>query len=288
MKPEIFNIMPQDYLRLEAPGLSLDQTLPSGHTFCWQSIDGGWKGYISGKPCRIYQSGNHLIVHGDLTPSEAAHYFALDVPWDKLLAALPDEPHLQQALQSLPGLRCVREPWFECTANFICSSLKQIPHIRQINLELRRRFGQSIGSDAFSFPEPEVIAALEEKDLRACRLGFRARHLLAASRQIADGRFNWAQAMSLSTDEAALYLQNLQGVGEKVAHCILLYAGGRYDAFPVDVWVFRLMRQFYFPKSRRPPKLKNINRKSRELFGPLRGIAQHYLFHWYRTTYVKD
>jgi len=76
-------------------------------------------------------------------------------------------------------------------------------------------------------------------------------------------------------------------VGEKVAHCILLYAAGRFDAFPVDVWVQRLMHQLYFPKRRQAPRLSTLNRKSRVLFGPLRGLAQQQLFHWYRTVYAK-
>ncbi|NJK93316.1 MAG: hypothetical protein HC904_16810 [Blastochloris sp.] len=72
-------------------------------------------------------------------------------------------------------------------------------------------------------------------------------------------------------------------MGEKVAHCILLYAGNRFDAFPVDVWVFRLMHQLYFPKRRHCPDLPTLQRKSIQLFGSQRGIAQHFLFHWYRT-----
>ena len=272
---------------LNTPDFSLDHTLQAGQTFCWSKNKSHWDGFIHNQFCRLHQSGSTLFVRGAVTPEAVNLYFRLGPAWTTLLARLPDDPFLMQALREVPGLHCVREPWFECTANFICSSLKQIPQICRINLELRRRFGPKLTGCHHGFPEPSVIAGLEEKDLRACGLGFRARHLLAASRQIAGGSFQWEELQTKTTPEASDYLQHLQGVGEKVAHCILLYAAERFDAFPVDVWVQRLMQQLYFPKSRRPPHLNSINRKSLQLFGPLRGLAQQQLFHWYRTIYTK-
>jgi len=181
--------VPPSSFTLPAPLFSLEHTLTSGQTFCWSSGPDGWHGFINNEVCRLWQSGDTLFVEGRIQPDAAARYFRLDQSWLELLEQLPDEPFLQQALSEIPGLRCVREPWFECTANFICSSLKQISQIRQINLQLRNRFGPPLQAGRHAFPDPAMIAALEEKDLRACGLGFRARHLLTAARQIACGDF---------------------------------------------------------------------------------------------------
>ncbi|NJK93317.1 MAG: hypothetical protein HC904_16815 [Blastochloris sp.] len=174
---------------------SLDDILSSGQTFCWRRSDSAekvtWHGYIYDIPCHARQVGKQLQIESSLPLEESLirRYFNLHPHWEQLLTQLPDEPWLNLARRAVPGLRCVHEPWWECTANFICSSLKQIPHIAQINQQLRQHFGQPLPPSAgHRFPTPETLAALEEKDLRACKLGYRARHLHRAARLITDRR----------------------------------------------------------------------------------------------------
>jgi len=274
---------------LSAPDFCLHHTLSAGQTFCWQFAPdtGFWQGYILQNPCRIRQQDSSLHFEGSVTKNQIRDYFSLHPAWTARLKQLPDDPHLNKARLHVHGLRCVREDWFECVCNFICSSLKQIPQIQSINRELRQRYGQALPHGGWSFPGPQALARLTETDLRQCRMGYRARHLLTTARQIDTGAFDWHQIARLNTDEASLHLQQLRGVGPKVASCILLYAAARYDAFPVDVWVQKLMHELYFPKRRQAPSLKQIDKISRLHFGPLRGIAQLFLFHWYRTSYPR-
>jgi N-glycosylase/DNA lyase len=132
-----------------------------------------------------------------------------------------------------------------------------------------------------SFPTPQRIAAVTETELRACKMGFRAPHLLAAARQIADGKFDLERLRHLPLTEAREELMKLRGVGHKIADCVLLFAYGFDGAFPVDVWVERALRELYFP--RRRVAEKKLRQFAATHFGPHAGYAQQYLFHYMRT-----
>jgi N-glycosylase/DNA lyase len=133
----------------------------------------------------------------------------------------------------------------------------------------------------YSFPTPQRIAAASEAELRACKMGFRAPHLLAAARQIAGGKFDLEQPRRLPLAEAREELMRLRGVGGKIADCVLLFAYGFDAAFPVDVWVERALRRLYFPHRRATAsKLRHF---AAAHFGPHAGYAQQYLFHYIRT-----
>jgi N-glycosylase/DNA lyase len=215
-----------------------------------------------------------------------------------VLKTFPDDEPMRNAVAACRGLRVLRqEPW-ECLASFILSSTKQIVQIRQIIVLLCERFGEpltrpadtlfpsdgerdGVRGAAFSFPAPARIAALTEAELRACKMGFRAPHLLAAARRIADGKFDLEKIRSLPLTEARTELMRLRGVGGKIADCVLLFAYGFDSAFPVDVWVERALRQLYF--LRRRVTEKKLRRFAATHFGPHAGYAQQYLFHYMRT-----
>ena len=136
----------------------------------------------------------------------------------------------------------------------------------------------------FSFPTPERIAAATESELRACKMGFRAPHLLAAARQIADGKFDLNRPCHLPLAVARAELTKLRGVGGKIADCVLLFAYGFDGAFPVDVWVERALRQLYYPRRRVTPK--RLRHFAARHFGPHAGYAQQYLFHYIRMKMI--
>ena len=133
----------------------------------------------------------------------------------------------------------------------------------------------------FAFPTPQRLAALNETDLRACKMGFRAPHLLNAARQIAEGKLDLEKVRSLPLTDARAELMKLRGIGGKIADCVLLFAYGFDAAFPVDVWVERALRQLYFP--RRQVSEKKLRYFAATHFGPHAGYAQQYLFHYMRT-----
>jgi N-glycosylase/DNA lyase len=274
---------PQMSLSLSAHGLNLDATLSSGQAFSWRrTATGHWRGWIDGRPCLVWAQGDALRAVGPgLTRDAVNAYFALDLPIDDILGSFPDDPWLQKAQEFAPGLRILRQDPWETLCNFICSSLKQIVQIEQINHELRQTFGDPIGVGLHSFPDASRLALATESKLRACRLGFRARHLYVAAQQIASSEVSLEKIGKMPTDEAREELIRIQGVGEKVANCILLFAYGRAEAFPIDVWVERVLRRLYFKNSQRV-KHERLRAFAASHFGPYGGYAQQFLFHWIR------
>jgi N-glycosylase/DNA lyase len=282
----------------------LAATLDSGQVFRWRQNGNFWEGIV----------GKHLVRLTQMRDGIRAETAAPVADWQWLRDFLQTETDLAAVLKTFPydepmrravaachGLRLLRqEPW-ECLASFILSSTKQIVQIRQIVSLLCERFGEEIlgwegrrvGDPNFrdgdtpslpilnSFPSPEKIAGLAESDLRACKMGFRAPNLLAAARQIAEGKLDLEKIRALNYSEARAELMKLRGVGGKIADCVLLFAYGFDSAFPVDVWVERALRQLYFP--RRRPTEKRLRHFAATHFGPHAGYAQQYLFHYMRT-----
>ena len=275
--------------RIAAKGIDLAKSLNSGQVFHWTQQGKGFVGTIDQDPCYLEQSGNQLLVSGDLI-SQARSYLALDHRIDDIHRTFPDDPTVRAAARYADGIRILRQPIWECLATFLTSALKQVAHIRSISLLVRERYGtkhEVAGTAVFSYPGPEVLARLTLDDLRACRLGFRAANLLAAARIVAGDEIDLDGLTMLPSDEIRTVLCRFPGVGDKIANCVLLFAYGRLEVMPIDVWIARVLREKYFPiKSKvRPADLAEF---CRQYFGPYAGYAQQYLFHHWRLTYRKE
>ncbi len=275
---------PQVSHSLHAHGMNLDATLASGQAFSWRrTATGHWRGWIDGRPCLVWMQGDALRAVGPgLARDAVSAYFGLDLPMEEILASFPGDKWLDRARAYAPGLRIMRQDPWETLGNFICSSLKQITQIEQINQELRRAFGEKFADDLYTYPSAARLAQTTEGQLRACKLGFRARHLHIAAQQIASSEVSLERVATLPTPEAREQLMRVRGVGEKVANCVLLFAYGRAEAFPIDVWVERVLRRLYFKKNARPDH-ERLRAFAQSHFGPYRGYAQQFLFHWIRT-----
>ena len=161
---------------------------------------------------------------------------------------------MNEARDFCRGLRIIRQPKWECLATFICSSMKQVAHIRQISLALRRRFGErrKIGNRfVYTFPLARRIARASENDLRECALGYRARNLLMTARLVSSGKADLEAWSVLPDADLREKLCALPGVGAKVANCVMLFAFERLRAFPIDVWIERVLKQQYFPRKKK-------------------------------------
>ena len=219
-------------------------------------------------------------------PRIGARYFALDHPLAEICASLPDDPAMQAAAAFCRGLRIMRQPRWECLATFITSSMKQVAHIRQISGALRQRFGRRIaiaGTHVHAFPSAARLAQTTEKELRACALGYRAKNLLATAQLVGRGDIDLDRLAALPDDELRAQLCDLPGVGAKVANCVMLFAYERLRAFPIDVWIERVLREKYFPR-RRKLTTGQLRRFAARHFGEHGGYAQQYLFHHARKT----
>jgi N-glycosylase/DNA lyase len=272
------------------------------------ALQDSWTGIVGQHRVRLTPRRNGIHAETGAPVQEwtwLRDYLQTEVDLAAVLNTFPDDAPMRAAVAACRGLRVLRQDPWECLASFILSSTKQIVQIRQIISLLCERFGEPLlpGAPAscrrvpaqamdagapgntrhlaHMFPSPEKIAVLTEAELRACKMGFRAPHLLAAARQIADGKFDLSRPGRLPLAEAREELIKLRGVGGKIADCVLLFAYGFDGAFPVDVWVERALRQLYFP--RRQVTAKRLHHFAATHFGPHAGHAQQYLFHYMRT-----
>jgi N-glycosylase/DNA lyase len=279
MKAEIF---------LPAKDYDLAATLDSGQVFRWRQVNGSWLGVVGKRQVRLTQRSDGILAEAH-APAEnwdwLREFLQTDVELEKILQTFPNDEPMKHTAAECRGLRVLRqEPW-ECLASFILSATKQIVQIRQIVAQLCTCFGEQLadGDDdlACAFPSAEKIAGVTERDLRNCKMGFRAPHLLGAARDIAEGKLDLNALRYLPYVEARMELIRLRGVGGKIADCVLLFAYGFDSAFPVDVWVERALQTLYFPKRRVTEK--RLRHFAATHFGPHAGYAQQYLFHYMRT-----
>jgi N-glycosylase/DNA lyase len=310
-------------MKIIAPDFDLEKTLNCGQVFHWEKIGNKFYGTIDDLPLALSQIRQTLLIEAPddldgLKPSRfprrqtmvkkdfladvVSNYFSLDHPLAEICRSFPRDPAMTAARDFCHGLRIIRQPRWECLATFICSSMKQVAHIRQISLALRRRFGTKLMvprvcptsvaaattarhdkatiyvTHVYSFPRAERLGRSNEGELRECALGYRAKNLLATARLVANGEADLEAWSKLPDDELRARLCGLPGVGAKVANCVMLFAYERLRAFPVDVWIERVLRQQYF-SGKRKVSARQLREFCDSYFGEHGGYAQQYLFH---------
>ncbi len=260
-------------------GLDLSLTLDCGQCFRWsENDDGSWHAVVQGKKADVYTENQKLYVCGDGSEGNEKFwqsYFDLGRDYSSVCEKLKTDKWLKKAIEAYPGIRILKQDPWETLCSFIISQNNNIPRIKGIIERLCTFFGEDLGGGDFSFPSAERLAVLSEQDLAPIRSGFRAKYILDAARRVASGETELEKVAAMPIDEARAELQKIKGVGPKVAECALLYGFGRAEAFPVDVWVKRIMQELY-PEGL-PACTENVE-----------GIAQQYLFHWRRNISEND
>jgi len=263
---------------------TLSETLDGGQAFRWFygiPQEGAWTGIWAHNvvELRLGTSGNLEYRSPTGTrPESIRQYLAADRV-EELSAALPcqSDPVLAGLRARWGGLSLLRQPVGETLLAFICSSNKRIPQIREMLNNMAAAFGEAIpGTTCRAMPTWRRLAAVTEAELRACALGYRARHVAGTAAFLKDQQDFLESVHGLPLAEARSRLCRLPGVGPKVAECVLLFGYGRTDAFPVDIWIDRLMRRHY-------PELAGWSQGqvatfARLHFGRAAGLAQQWLF----------
>ena len=252
-------------------GLSLD----CGQAFRWRKKeDGIWHGVV-GKNALDIEQKNDKIIFYNTTKNDFEKiwkkYFDLSRDYKKITDSFSADEYLLKATKEFYGIRVLnQEPW-ETVCSFIISQNNNIPRIKGIIDRLCENFGEKISDEDFAFPTSEKLAELETEDLAVLRAGFRAKYILDAARKISKKEVDIEKVFSSSIEDGRAELMKINGVGPKVAECALLYSFEKTQAFPIDVWVKRILSELY------PNGLP-------ECIGEYGGIAQQYLFHWRRNS----
>ena len=275
----------------------LDVSLCCGQVFRWDKLGDWWFGVAGDKAFKVKQEGNRIEYAG-ANETFLERYFGLDMDLQRILKTVNKDEHVAKALKQYWGLRLIRQDPWECLASYICATYKNIPAIKHMLNNLATKFGAPLELDGkrfFAFPKVEALAAASEGELAECGLGYRAKFLLATAKTVHKGDFELERLRKLPYAEAKHALMELSGVGAKVADCILLFSLDKWEAFPVDVWVKRVVLNHYADKL--APELllrlrsreglsggdyERLNSFGRSYFGAYAGYAQEYLYHYER------
>lgn len=256
---------------------SLREIFECGQAFRWnEEPDGSYTGIAYGTCAKVSkEDGVVTVITDDGAYEKIWHnYFDMDRDYAHLRAEISREPALYDACEFGKGIRILRqEPW-EALCSFIISQCNNIPRIKGIVEKLAMLCGEEkefLGKTYFAFPSPENVARLSKKELDSLRSGYRAAYISDAAHAISSGEVNLSEMASLDTASAKAELLKLSGVGEKVASCTLLFGMGKLDAFPIDVWMKRAIKEFF-----------GEGKFDYTRFGSYAGLAQQYMFHYMR------
>lgn len=267
--------------------LSVADTFDCGQCFRFEKREGYVDGVAYGRYIRICQTDDKITLCGcdsvDYTNIWRS-FIALDEDYDAVKRDIGEHfgvygDTIFSAMERAGGIRILRqEPW-EALCSFIISQNNNIPRIKKIIRALSEKYGEAFtafGETYYAFPTPEALSAAGEDELKSCGTGFRARYILDAAKKVSSGEIDFSVIQSMDDEEAAKYLMTICGVGAKVAACTLLYGFHRTAAFPIDVWIKRVLDKYY-------PGGIDISS-----LGAYAGIAQQYLFYYERYIQAQE
>ena len=256
---------------LRQPDLDLEQTLDCGQAFRWEKTDENtYTGAFLNRRLTVSSEGDSLFRFRNTKPKEFeevwADYFDLHTDYGEVKKRFSQDEILSKACAYAPGIRILRQDPWEALSSFIISHNNNFPRIKGIIGRLCEHYG--------GYPDLEDMAQETEESLGYLRAGFRAKYLVDAVQKIKGGSISLDLVAKMDIEDARRTLRTIKGVGPKVAECALLFGFYRTEAFPIDVWVKRVMAAWY------PNGLPDCTKG-------MEGIAQQYLFHYIRTSGIE-
>lgn len=259
----------------QKPRIDLRLTLiDSAQCFHWVETERGFGAVLEGKAV-------WLRPDEEVADARLRRYLDLERDYGELAREYDELPAAREAFACSPGLRVLNQPPWEALFSFILSANNNVVRIRSLVYALSRAYGVE-ADGLYGIPAPDAIAQAPESALRSLGVGYRAPQLIRTARAVCDG-FPLGALQGMPYEEAHAQLVQLPGVGDKVADCVLLFGCGHAEAFPVDVWVARLMANWFGEHGTR----RQLAARARERFGPHAGILQQYLFHAARTGAIR-
>ena len=286
MKEQIYEVENLDSFELK-------DIFDCGQCFRWnEQEDGSYTGVFKGNVLNVKKEGNKVtfkgICNGDIK-EVVEDYFDLNRDYEKIKETLSKiDDNMKKSVEYGKGIRILNQDLWETIISFIISANNNIPRIKGIIERLSKNYGKEIdynGEKYYTFPTAEELKDVSVERYRELGLGFRDIRLYETTKMILNGEVDLGELRNNSnTMEVRDKLLTLSGVGPKVADCILLFSDlKRFEVFPIDVWVRRVMNDLYI-KNEDETKVnkKQIEKIAKEKFGDLAGLAQQYLFYWRR------
>ena len=259
-----------------------------GQCFRWQKEkDESYTGVIKCGVVNVKKEEEKTIITGSFKKEDEEYireYLDLNNDYSaiKKIIEVNDE-NMQKAIKYGYGIRILNQDPWEMLISYIISAANNIPRISKTIENISKAYGEKVewnNKEYYKFPTPEALSRASAQDLRNLNLGFRDKYVYNATQEVYSGKVDLENIEKMSYKEAKKELMKIQGVGEKVADCILLFSMKKSDAFPVDTWIKKVMSELY-SESR---NVKKISAFAENKFGKYAGIAQQYLFYYMRSN----
>lgn len=271
--------------------LDLYQTFECGQCFRWEKIEPNrYVGISLDHLLDVEQKEDRFVFRGtslDTFERYWISYLDLERDYQAVAGKVSVEPSIARAAAFGWGLRILLQEEWETMISFILSSNNNVKRIKSLVGGLCAKYGRPLnyeGEVLYTFPRPEEMLGISCEDLSPIRCGYRASYIVDAVEKVISGMFEPAMIRSLPYEEAVSRLMEIKGIGPKVADCVVLYGGGKYESYPVDVWVKRVTQSLYL---KREASAKEIKETAQRLWGDLAGFAQQYLFFYARENQLK-
>ena len=263
----------------------LNDTITCGQIFRFFPIeDGSFDIVLDDRVINVYMEDNYLCVSSndeyDLE-NKVKNYFDLDNDYESISSFLIEKDNkLKDAINFSTGLMMIRQDPFETVMEYIISANNAVPQIANALNNIAKRYGKKVlfnDKEYYLFPSYKDLKGVSLEEFRDCKVGFRDKYLKSMIEKLNNDEFNLDLLYKLDTKSALEKLMENAGIGPKVASCILLYAYQKYDVFPIDTWVKKIMKKDYNIEGE-----NKIRQFAAETYGKYSGIAIQYLFNYSR------
>lgn len=282
----------QEYEFCMNDSFELKDIFDCGQCFRWNMEENeSYTGVIKNGVINIKKIGKNVFIKGitDTNLEEIVYnYFDLKTDYKKIKTDFSNiDKYMKESTEFGEGIRILNQDLWECIISFIISANNNIPRIKKIIESISKKYGKKVvfeNKNYYLFPTPEELSVASVEDLRNLGLGFRDKRVFETTRKVLNKEIDLERLIQIDNSEKIKEeLLKLDGVGPKVADCIMLFSMQRYDVFPIDVWVRRVMNDLYIKcENEEAVSKKEILKLADEKFGNLAGIAQQYLFYWRR------
>lgn len=286
--------MEQYYEIKQDDSFNLKHIFECGQCFRWnKEEDGSYTGVFKNNVLNVKAENENIIFKGICNGNIkdiVIDYFDLDTDYGKIKEELKKvDKYLEESINFGSGIRILNQDLWEMLISFIISANNNIPRIKGIIERMSKKYGKEIiynKKTYYTFPTAQELSKASIEDLRSLGLGFRDKRIYETTQKIRNNEFNLEQIKEIKdTNLIREKLETLPGVGPKVADCILLFGLKRFEVFPIDVWVRRVMNDLYIKKEDETKvNKKEIEELAKTKYKNLAGIAQQYLFYWRRET----
>ena len=283
----------EKYVLINPNSFNMEHIFECGQCFRWnKQEDNSYIGVVKNAVIKVKKENDNIVFTGSCNGENFEElikdYFDLNTNYEEYKSKLSQiDEYMKESIQFGNGIRILNQDLWECIISFIISANNNIPRIKKIIERISEKYGKAIefeGKIYYTFPDIQELSKASVQDLRELGLGFRDIRVYNTTHMILNNDINLDKIKNMkSTLQMKEELLKLDGVGPKVADCILLFSLKRLDAFPIDVWVRRVMNDLYIHNDdENKVNKKQLQLLAEEKFLGLAGIAQQYLFYWKR------